>query len=127
MQNACARVADVHHQRRDLEALDEAPRRLGVALDAKGEDTTGGIAQKVFANAAAVRIALEAGIDDPLDLRMGAEKFGQRQSVGAVAFNAQVQCLQSEVEEEGVERAQAAAEMGNKLEAEEAAAPSAVA
>ena len=84
VQDAGARVGDVRHDGRELEAIHEARGGGAAALDAEGDDAAGAVGQ-VLPRQRVEGVAFEAGVVDPGDARVLFEVFRDGEGVDDAA------------------------------------------
>ena len=97
------RIADIDQSRDQLERVIEALAGLHATLDAEGEQRRR-IAAEIFLDQRVIGAVGEAGIIDPVDTRVVAQKFGDLARILDMPFDAQRDGLDSLQQQEGIER-----------------------
>ena len=112
------RIAHVGQAGEDLDAVDDGLARFEPALDAEGEDAAEARAlAEVAGGIGVVGVVRQAGVVHPAHFGMLLQPLGHGQGVGAMPLHAQVQGLDAQEDEEGVERADGGSCVAQALEA----------
>ena len=108
-------VADVGEVAEQLEPLDKLAAGLKAALHAEADEPAEAAGQILLGERVG-RAALQAGIVHPGHAVVALEELGDLERVGAAALHAEMQRLQTLEHEEGVERADARADVAQELQ-----------
>ena len=110
VQDQAARVADIGQMREQPHALDQLDAGLVAALDAEGEHRARAFRQ-ILLRELVIRAVLEAGVGNPGDLRVPAQKFGDLERILDMPLHPHVQGLDAGDRQERVHRRERRAEI----------------
>ena len=114
MEHAGTGIGHVGDDGNQLERIHELDGGLAVALQPEGNDAAGAVGQIFLCQLIGI-VAGQSAVVHPCHAVVGLQKFGNALGVGTMALHAQMERLQSEVQQEGVGGRRYAAQVAHNL------------